>query len=218
MAGYQQFSPSSYRFGHICLDEDHSKAVVEGKESGDHVFYIASPRDILVAKPRDVKDHVAWLTEAGHFKPALALVEKSAKEYTAREKEQALLEIGQKLLDKLLEDGHFDQAAEWCPKILGSNEEMWEKWVLVFTEYRQAKTLAAYVPISNPKLSFSLYELILNDFMQTDLDGFHKLILKWPSELYNVKNVIKSVEIILNHSTAGNERKQLKIYDILADL
>jgi hypothetical protein len=103
-------------------------------------------------------------------------------------------------------------------KVLGRHEELWEKWILIFTEHRQAKAISAYIPISNPRLSFSLYELILNDFMQTDLDGFHKLILKWPCELYNVKNVIKSVEILLNHTSDGDEPRKMKIHDLLADL
>jgi hypothetical protein len=215
LPGHESCLPAHYRLGHICLDQDSD---LSGRSSSDYVFYISSPRDVLVAKPRDVKDHVIWLTESGRFQSALELIEKSVKEYTTREKEESVLEIGQKLLEKWLTEEQFEKAAEWLVRIIGMNhEEIWEKWVLRFAESHQTKTIAYHIPTRNPKLSFSLYELVLNEFIQTDLEGFHKLIHKWPIDIYNGRNVIQSLEVVLDSAKQDKEKK-LKIYDILSDL
>lgn len=38
-------------------------------------FYIVSPRDIVVAKPCDLDDHIAWLHSKGRFEEAVKAAE-----------------------------------------------------------------------------------------------------------------------------------------------
>jgi hypothetical protein len=39
--------------------------------SAEPLFYIVSPKDIVVARPRDVDDHITWLLQHDKYQPAL---------------------------------------------------------------------------------------------------------------------------------------------------
>lgn len=67
-----------------------------------------------------------------------------------------------------MEQGQIQEAAKLCPKILGRDADMWEKWVLEFARRGQLQEIGQYIPIANPKLSEMLYELVLNDYLQKD--------------------------------------------------
>lgn len=94
LAGYQLFQANDYHL-----------EFVPGKKPSDFTYYIVSPKDVIVAKPRDVKDHVEWLVELEQFADALDLVEKSQDEYADRQKDETILEIGQKYIQTLLKQG-----------------------------------------------------------------------------------------------------------------
>ena len=41
----------------------------------ENYFYIVSPKDIVVAKPRDLDDHITWLHSRGQFEEAMHAAE-----------------------------------------------------------------------------------------------------------------------------------------------
>jgi hypothetical protein len=65
---YKQYKANDYRLGHMatgtclahCNDDD-----VDVVES---LFYVVSPRDIVVARPRDLDDHLSWLMERKKYR------------------------------------------------------------------------------------------------------------------------------------------------------
>ena len=77
-------------------------------------------------------------------------------------------EIGRQYLTYLLEDRKYEEGARLCVKILGKNKAMWEEEVYKFAEIHQLKAIAPYLPRDEPKLSPGIYEMVLNEFLQTD--------------------------------------------------
>ncbi len=58
----------------VCPTPAHAFKEVES----DLMYFIASPRSVLVGRTRDTNDHVLWLLEQGSFEEALVLAESSA--------------------------------------------------------------------------------------------------------------------------------------------
>lgn len=71
--------------------------------SKEENFYVISPEDIVVAKPRDESDHITWLIEQKQYESALLALEK--KPDLIGMENFDITEIGIKFLDHLVEDG-----------------------------------------------------------------------------------------------------------------
>ena len=50
-------------------------------------------------------------------------------------------------------------------RILKVNKEAWESWVYHFASINQLRALAPYIPTNNPRLSTTIYDLVLNSFL-----------------------------------------------------
>uniref|UniRef100_T1JD77 Vps41 beta-propeller domain-containing protein n=1 Tax=Strigamia maritima TaxID=126957 RepID=T1JD77_STRMM len=155
----------------------------------DNTFYIVSPKDIIVAKPRDEDDHVAWLIEHKKFEKAMTAVKENEKLL----KKHTLVEVGRSYLDHLLSFGNYEEAATLCVEILDGNKQLWEEEVFKFAQINQLQVIAKYLPYETVKLESTIYEMVLNEFLQHDYQGFHAIIKQWPSQLYKIPNVIEAV-------------------------
>ena len=67
----------------------------------DDSFYVISPQDIVVAKPRDETDHIAWLIEQRMYEKALEALESSG--LTGLDGFD-ITEVGKKYLEYLVQD------------------------------------------------------------------------------------------------------------------
>ena len=169
-------------------------------------FYIVCPHDIILGKKRDVDDHVEWLLERKDFKKALEV----AKAQSRLLKRLKLIRVGQDCINHLIEDRRFKEAAELCPELYGENQELWEGQVYNFIEIGQLRIMAPFIPVQSPKLSPTIYELVLNEFLKMDCDTFHRLLKLWPSDLYKSENIISAVEEQLGKfSHTADTRKAL---------
>jgi hypothetical protein len=101
----------------------------------ESLFYVVSPHDVVVAKPRDLDDHVSWLLERKMYEPALRLAEENSMHL----KEHKLIDIGEKYIEHLIQLREIDSAAELCPKICSRDARLWEKWIFRFGEINQLK-------------------------------------------------------------------------------
>lgn len=56
------------------------------------------------------------------------------------------------------------------------------------------EAICDHIPIANPILRDTVYEMVLGHFLASndikDHEKFLSLVLEWPSSLYNMKNVI----------------------------
>lgn len=77
-----------------------------GAEEG-RSYVVLSPRDIILVKPRDRRDHVAWLVERKRYEEALEeleLIEAGGGAIEGQDEVNAL-QIGQRYIEHLVNDG-----------------------------------------------------------------------------------------------------------------
>ncbi|XP_064614137.1 vacuolar protein sorting-associated protein 41 homolog [Liolophura sinensis] len=177
--------------------------------SEESLFYIVSPKDVVVSKLRDQDDHISWLLDHEMFEEAMA----AAMEHSKELKKHNYQEIGRLQLEHLLENEAYDDASRLCVKILGKNKELWEEEVYKFAKIRQLKTIAPYLPQGDPKLSPAIYEMVLNEYLQSDYKGFHQLVKSWPCTLYNIQTIVNAVLDRLDR-----DRNDRTLLQSLADL
>ncbi|XP_063778599.1 vacuolar protein sorting-associated protein 41 homolog isoform X1 [Pseudophryne corroboree] len=171
---------------------------------GESLFYIISPRDVVLAKERDQDDHIDWLLGRKKYEEALMAAEISQKNI----KRHDVLDIGLAYITHLVEKGDYDMAARKCQKILGKNMKLWEDEVYRFKEIGQLKAISKYLPRGDLRLRPAIYEMILDEFLKTDYEGFSTLIREWPGDLYNNKTIVQALKGHLNQDP--NNRTLLK--------
>eukprot|EP00041_Stephanoeca_diplocostata_P024167 m.605583 g.605583 ORF g.605583 m.605583 type:complete len:910 (+) comp22465_c0_seq3:156-2885(+) len=155
----------------------------------DNYFYIVSPKDIVVAKPCDLDDHITWLHSRGQFEEAMKAAEGKEGELRTHD----MLTIRQKFLADLVGQGQYERAASNCPQILGTDITLWEKWICTFARIKQLKAISRYIPVQNPRLGANVYAMVLNEFLQSDYVRFQQTIKDWPPILYDVRKIITAV-------------------------
>eukprot|EP01111_Echinosteliopsis_oligospora_P016112 TRINITY_DN6578_c0_g1_i1.p1 TRINITY_DN6578_c0_g1~~TRINITY_DN6578_c0_g1_i1.p1 ORF type:complete len:893 (+),score=224.14 TRINITY_DN6578_c0_g1_i1:30-2708(+) len=190
---FENYRGADYRLDHL---------------ASESLFYIVTPGDIVVAKPRDLDDHISWLMERKRYEEALS----SAQQCVGQLQQHKLEDIGEKYIDHLLETGKVNEAAALCSKILKSDGKLWEKWIFRFHKIKQLKAISPYIPVGNPRLSDTVYEMVLNYFLHYDTEGFLKTITEWDHNLYNIQNVITAVRESLKRNPSNI------VYDALAKL
>eukprot|EP01091_Cochliopodium_minus_P012545 TRINITY_DN3820_c0_g1_i1.p1 TRINITY_DN3820_c0_g1~~TRINITY_DN3820_c0_g1_i1.p1 ORF type:complete len:888 (-),score=239.42 TRINITY_DN3820_c0_g1_i1:117-2780(-) len=191
--GFERYQSTDYRLDYMA------------KES---IFYIVSPKDIVVGKPRDLDDHIQWLVEHHRFAEAL----KTAQENELQLKRHNPTDLGQLYLDHLIKIGKMKEAAELCPRILGNSPQLWEKWIYIFVKEKHLEEISTHIPIANPTLNKRVYELVLNYFLECDQERFLETIKDWPSNLYDIQTIINVLSV--KEQTTGND----KLTDALAIL
>ncbi|GAA5814860.1 hypothetical protein MFLAVUS_008363 [Mucor flavus] len=155
----------------------------------EDMFYVMGPKDLIAARSRDEDDHIEWLLEHEKFGEAL-----NAVRLAVNSKKFNQDEIGQTYLDWLIAEKRYEEAAKNCPDVLNSDKKLWEDWVFRFTELGELRAVAPYIPIKDPQLSSTVYEIALAWFLKSDHIALRDTIRKWPKTLYNLSNVIVAVE------------------------
>ena len=171
--GHEHLSPKDYSL-HYLLD--------------DQFFFIVSPKDVVIGKPRDVDDRIDWLMDKNNFAEALNVAEKSCKVIKRHQK----LNVGLKFLDHLLEQHKFEEAGKLCVRIFADDKNLWQENFFKFKG--ELRKIAPFLPAN---LDASLYEMTLFDVMRTDQEAFLQLIKTWPHKSYSVLTVIKSIQTYL---------------------
>ena len=92
VSGFQSWSCNDY----ILTEFDQDST---GKTKG---YLVLSPKDVIVVRPRDRKDHIAWLVERKHYEEALEQIEIMESEGTET---IDATEIGQRYIEHLVGEG-----------------------------------------------------------------------------------------------------------------
>ncbi|CAL5433758.1 unnamed protein product [Camellia sinensis] len=72
--GFKHYKAKDYALAHAPFSGS-SYADGQWAAGYESLYYIVSPKDVVIAKPRDVKDHISWLLQHGRHEKALAAVE-----------------------------------------------------------------------------------------------------------------------------------------------
>ncbi|RUP49413.1 hypothetical protein BC936DRAFT_142590 [Jimgerdemannia flammicorona] len=179
--GYSHYQANDYMFDYLPTED---------------MFYVVSPKDLVAAKPRDIDDHIQWLLERTRYEEALQAAQEALP--WGGSKRYNVGELGQKYLSWLVEKGQFAKAAETCPKVLNSDAQLWESWVFRFVELRELQAITPYIPTKEPRLSNTVYEIVLAWFLMNDHKTLLTTIKTWPPKLYDVQNIIVAVEDALS--------------------
>jgi hypothetical protein len=147
--GFEQYQANDYKLRYLQT----------GTSDEDALYYIVSPHDIVMARPRDADDHVAWLLARGLYERAVA----AAEEHKESLKQHKFNDVAGQYLDSLFEEGDYETAAASCPRLLLRNAALWEKRVSLFAQHRQIKAISPYIPVVQPQLSEYIYEMVYLD-------------------------------------------------------
>lgn len=82
-----------------CGCNDYLLAEVSDELDGGRCYVVLSPKNIVLVRPRDAKDHVAWLVERKRFEEALEVVETMVGE------DIDAADIGQRYVEHLISEG-----------------------------------------------------------------------------------------------------------------
>jgi len=86
----------------------------------------------------------------------------------------------------------FAEAAALCPRLLQGNAAAWERWVYMFAQVRQLPLLAPHIPVEEPRLRSTAYEVVLSSLLTNAADHQEmlRLIKIWPtSGLYSPEHI-----------------------------
>ncbi|PON71205.1 Vacuolar protein sorting-associated protein [Trema orientale] len=201
--GFEHYKAKDYSLAHAPFSGS-SYAGGQWAAGDEPLYYIVSPKDVVIAKPRDAEDHIAWLLEHGWHEKALAAVE------AGQGRSELLDEVGSRYLDHLIVERKYAEAASLCPKLLRGSASAWERWVFHFAQLRQLPVLVPYIPTGNPRLRDTAYEVALVALATNP--SFHKDLLStvksWPSVIYSALPVISAIEPQLNTSSMTDALKE----------
>ncbi|GJJ10532.1 hypothetical protein Clacol_004759 [Clathrus columnatus] len=200
LPGYPLFQCNDY-----CLVQ------AEGFSGQCHV--VLSPKNIVLVRLRDKKDHVNWLIERKRFEEALDIAE-SLKDEGVEIDANA---IGQQYIEYTFTEGKYDKAAHLCPKVFGQNALLWEKWVFRFAQHHQLETVIPYVPTDTLQLNHLVYEMILAHYLAHNAQNLLRTIKSWPNTVYDISAVIIAVQAELDRVPSTSPRGIL-LMDCLAEL
>ncbi|EDV26694.1 uncharacterized protein TRIADDRAFT_54975 [Trichoplax adhaerens] len=127
-------------------------------------LFIVTPKDIIIAKPRDQDDHIDWLIMHENFEEALALTEK------LRLQRHSVKSVGVKFVHYLITSKNYKAAAIKSVKYMGNDKNAWEELIEKFKLAQKLKEISFYVPTGSFRLDQYVYELILDDYLKTDIE------------------------------------------------
>ncbi|XP_022752633.1 vacuolar protein sorting-associated protein 41 homolog isoform X2 [Durio zibethinus] len=201
--GFEHYKAKDYSLAHAPFSGS-SYAGGQWAASDEPIYYIVSPKDVVIAKPRDAEDHIAWLLLHGWHEKALAAVE------AGQGRSELLDEVGSRYLDHLIVERKYAEAASLCPKLLRGSATAWERWIFHFARLRQLPILVPYIPTENPRLRDTAYEVALVALATNP--SFHKDLLltvkSWPPVIYSALPVISAIEPQLNTSSMIDALKE----------
>ncbi|XP_065186438.1 vacuolar protein sorting-associated protein 41 homolog [Sycon ciliatum] len=175
MRGWEQYRCNDYRLEHL---------------TQEGLFYLVSPRDVVLAKPRDMDDHVQWLIDNEKFEEALSEAETNCLKL----KNHKVLDVGVQYIQFLIDEEDFQKAAGLCPRVLQGDKKLWEEIIMKFIEVKRLADISPFIPRTTLRLEPIIYELVLNTFLLDDKDQFCCTLQEWPSDLYDVQVILKAVE------------------------
>lgn len=163
----------------------------------DNLYFIISPKDVVIAKPKEEDDHIEWLVSKKKFEQALVDIRafKELKKYSKSI-------VGRLYLKHLIEENtneSLKKAAKLSGQFLEFDKACWEELILQFLQKKKLELLEPHIPIDERlTLSSEIGEIVLNYFLENDSNRFLEIIRKWPSRMYNVAQLINTVESALS--------------------
>ncbi|KAG5518806.1 hypothetical protein PMAC_002777 [Pneumocystis sp. 'macacae'] len=153
-------------------------------------IYVIGPNDGIIAKERELKDHLLWLIKHKYYEKAINIVEKLQEPIDGI----TLKNINILYLEYLAKNGEYDKISSMSQKIFGCDTDLWEKWILNFIENGYLQSITPYIPTNSPQLSSFVYEMIISYYLVSNQELLLNILKTWPYEIYNVDNIISAIK------------------------
>lgn len=103
--------------------------------------------------------------------------------------------IGELWIQQLVEAEEWVRAGQVAGKVLTSSDR-WEKWVYVFAHANKFDEITNFIPIEpmRPAIPSTIYEVVLNHYIQIDKLRFKDLLDRWSPDLFDVNTVTTALE------------------------
>lgn len=103
--------------------------------------------------------------------------------------------IGELWIQQLVEAEEWVRAGQIAGKVLTTSER-WEKWVYVFAHADKFDEITNFIPIEpmRPPIPSTIYEVVLNHYIQSDKLRFKDLLDRWSPDLFDVNTVTTALE------------------------
>jgi len=194
ITGFEKFHSKDYR---LCFMKS------------EYLFYLVSPKDIVVAQLRDTSDHIQWLLDHQKYKQVLSAIEGRENEFTHI---SGVSNIGKVYIESLIDEGKYEEAALEAKNGLKDNLNAWSEITFAFIKANKAVLLLPHIPIHNPTLPCDVYFGVLSHLVDCkEYSAVLETIAKWPP-IYTPKELLKVVTSKLGDTNIYNmehDQKQL---------
>lgn len=89
-------------------------SLIKSQRPGEEVFFVVSPSDVIVVRPRDEADHIDWLVERERYEEALVAAEELQKKHGSALDVKA---IGLKYIQHLISKSESFDSQDVIPKM-----------------------------------------------------------------------------------------------------
>lgn len=172
----------------------------------EQAYYIVSSQEIILAKGRDLNDHLEWLIKMKSFGKAYHELINA----TDKVERTLALQVGLEYMDNLIQMGSYDKAGEICGKVLQIDSILWAKYSHIFSQAKKLHCLVKYVPAKDGVLdSEEIYHFIINSLAMDDHECLLSTIRQWSPLIYSVTALLEILQPELDKSNASNIILQL---------
>ncbi|KAJ3429048.1 vacuolar protein sorting-associated protein 41 [Anaeramoeba flamelloides] len=191
------------------LVETFDKYCVDSSKNGK-LMLLTLGSEIILSKMISVDDRIEWLVARNQFKSALKL----AREHPKIVKKINEKEISNKLLNYYLLKRDFREMIEELPNFCGNDPQLWEYWIFVFLRANELIRLVPVIPIKNPQLRSTIYEMVLSKMMLVDPKTFRQLINYWPFTIFDPQAVIQVLDKKIKNEKSVDRTLMLSLGEI----
>jgi hypothetical protein len=162
-------------------------------------LFVVSGLDIVVGRVRDTVDRVENALAQRNIKGAisLAFADKNALRLNQLDELLCLhIEI-------LLQQDNIEEAARECKLLFDKDRSLWEKWIVVFIKRNRLSAIVPYIPTGAPRLSPSIYEMVIDTLLVSNPKSLYETVLKWSG----VFPPVFDEDLLLQRLREGTEAK-----------
>ena len=197
--GFEHYNPTDYRLEFVAREQ---------------MFYIVSPKDVVMAQPRNVDDNIQWLVKQKKYE----LAYQKAVAAEPNEVSSATLEkAGTHYLHHLVGKKEYGEAANLLPLVAGNSGKQWKFWIYRFFREKQLRLIAHLIPTDDPRLEDTTYQLVLIEFLQFDTEKLKDTVKNWLENGIIGKEMKKVLLTAITRRNSKNAEEQLPVDPYLLD-
>lgn len=169
---------------------------------------ITSGSDVVLAKVRDVNERIRIALSTRDLLRAANLAYSYKADLAYFKKSDIIHSYIEDLLFREKVQDHFQLAALECKRLIGSDDaQLWERCILSFGKMKAVKYLLAFIPMKDPLLSSSTYQMVIESLLiNKESKELFILCIKWTrnvdNSLFDHHLLLQNMEKIQNSSSS----------------